>query len=300
MDTSAGTIALSSTDRSRRCLEGWNDAADAASAAARYPAPLGCAHVRDHRRGRVSLTLRHPPEVRLTDGWAGRLVASIDVSFARVPGGDHDVVFVSGLSAVRWRTFCDEVMGVPACWESSWHHLGALLADVSHARPCAYGTAADPDLVKRPASSTRRWGGSRHSGVIHDAATGLTFNPHRCGGSTALRCGDPFAKGDAGPRQRATRMLSMSVVTASSNRSRSTTSARSVRSSSLTTTWPHTSAASRGTRLRRWYPPLELQSGDALAAELESSSRTSAATSRADRAFGFRTALSSLSARDRP
>ena len=156
-------------------FEGWNDAADAASGAARWLADfLGA-------RGFATLDPEEfydftstRPEVRLVDGvtraieWPTNELAS-----ARLPGPERDVVFLHGIEPqLKWRTFCQALVGVASdLGVEMVITLGALLADVPHTRPVRVtGTAADPELVARLGLSTSRYEGPTGIvGVLHDA-----------------------------------------------------------------------------------------------------------------------------------
>src|SRR5947209_8722197 len=94
-------------------FEGWNDAGDAASSAARYLAAawgarafasIECEDFYDFTSTR--------PQVRLVDG----LTREIDwptneFTAANVPGLGRDVVFLHGVEPqLKWRTFCSSII----------------------------------------------------------------------------------------------------------------------------------------------------------------------------------------------
>lgn len=257
-------------------FEGWNDAADAASAAARYlSARWGArtfATIDSEEFFDFSSTR---PEVRLTDGLAREIVwPSTDISFARVPGGDHDVVFVIGTEPqLRWRTYCDQVMGVARLLEVELIvTLGALLADVSHARPVRItGTAADPDLVKRLSLEHSTYEGPTGIlGVLHDAANRAHIQsaslwaavPHYVAAT-------PSPKATLALVQRATRLLSLSVVTSQLEQEAldyERQVSEVVESDDDVAAYVRRLEEDRDDDDRA---PLELQTGDDLAAELE-------------------------------
>jgi proteasome assembly chaperone (PAC2) family protein len=156
-------------------FEGWNDAGDAASTAARY----------------------------LIDRWEGELVADIDpeefydftatrpqvsldeeghrqidwpateIHAATIPGTDKQVLIIVGTEPqLRWRTYTEELteiarsQGAQLCIT-----LGALLAEVPHTRPTpVVGTAYEPDVIAgldlQPSSYE---GPTGIVGVLHDA-----------------------------------------------------------------------------------------------------------------------------------
>jgi proteasome assembly chaperone (PAC2) family protein len=156
-------------------FEGWNDAADAASTAARY---LG-----ERWGGRPFATIDPEefydfsstrPQVRLVDGITREIVwPANDLLAASLPGSQRGaVVFVGVEPQLKWRTFCDQITGVAE--ELSVEMvvtLGALLADVAHTRPVRVtGTAADPELVRRLGLERSRYEGPTGIvGVLHDA-----------------------------------------------------------------------------------------------------------------------------------
>ena len=135
-------------------FEGWNDAGDAATMAARqlierfdatplvdidperyfdFSATRPIVHLDEDRRRSISW-----PENR---GYA-----------ARVPAATRDVVIVLGLEPqLQWRRFCRQVLQVARIVDASTIvTLGALLADVPHTRPVqVYGAAEDEALQAR-------------------------------------------------------------------------------------------------------------------------------------------------------
>jgi len=133
-------------------FEGWNDAADAASDAARY------LQVRWGARPFATIDPEEfydfsstRPEARLGDGLRREIVwPATEFSAASLPDTPHDVVVLMGSEPqLRWRTFCSEVVGVATELRAEMViTLGALLADVAHTRPVRVtGTAADSELV---------------------------------------------------------------------------------------------------------------------------------------------------------
>src|SRR5438270_13663081 len=131
-------------------FEGWNDAGDAASTAARY--------LRDRWDGRAFASLDPEefydfsstrPNVHLVDGLTREIVwPDNEFSAASPPGTAHDVVVLVGVEPqLKWRTFCEHVLTVVRELDVQLVvSLGALLADVAHTRPVRLtGTAADGD-----------------------------------------------------------------------------------------------------------------------------------------------------------
>jgi proteasome assembly chaperone (PAC2) family protein len=132
-------------------FEGWNDAGDAATTAARWLrdrwAPDVVADIDSEDFYDFTSTR---PQVRL-DGDVRRIEwPSTDVSVG--DGAGIDVAIVLGHEPqLRWRTYCDQVVGI--CQEvdaSMVITLGALLAEVPHTKPTqVMGTAVDQATIDR-------------------------------------------------------------------------------------------------------------------------------------------------------
>jgi proteasome assembly chaperone (PAC2) family protein len=156
-------------------FEGWNDAGDAASTAARYLADRWDAElVAEIDPEEFTDFSTNRPEVRLDDDGRREVVwPSTEILAASVPGGG-DALFVLGHEPhLRWRTFCTEIVGVAEeLGASTLITLGALLAEVPHTRPTPIvGTAYELDTLGgvelRPSSYE---GPTGIVGVLHDAA----------------------------------------------------------------------------------------------------------------------------------
>ena len=154
---------------------GWNDAASAATNAARFvvrrfgarkfgsfdPEPFF-----DFRevRPQVRLTVRGEREVI----WPAN-----DLYYARNPMGPHDVlVFIGTEPNLKWRTYAGELVEL-ATWMRTdlVVSLGALLADVPHTRPVRVtGSAFDPAVGERLGLQLSRYEGPTGIvGVLHTA-----------------------------------------------------------------------------------------------------------------------------------
>src|SRR5437879_8924767 len=156
-------------------FEGWNDAADAATTAARYLARSWSARPFAELDPEEFFDFTATrPQVHLDEGttrhieWPANTFTS-----AALPGRPRDVVFLHGTEPqLRWRTFSEVLastareLGVELVVT-----LGALLADVAHSRPVRVtGTAADPELVARLGLQRSRYEGPTGIvGVLHDA-----------------------------------------------------------------------------------------------------------------------------------
>ncbi|MGQ0743173.1 MAG: PAC2 family protein [Acidimicrobiales bacterium] len=156
-------------------FEGWNDAGDAASAAASYLS---------ERWGAKCFASIDPedffdfsstrPEVRLSGGITREILwPTNEFLAASLPDAPGDVVLLLGNEPqLRWRTFTDQVVAVAQALDVSLVvTLGALLADVPHTRPVKItGTAGDEDLVARLGLTRSTYEGPTGIvGVLHDA-----------------------------------------------------------------------------------------------------------------------------------
>jgi proteasome assembly chaperone (PAC2) family protein len=133
-------------------FEGWNDAGDAATTAARYLVDrwdLQLVAEVDPEEFYDFTSTR--PQVHLDDdGQRSITWPSTEVFAGTVPGGSDDVLVMLGTEPqLRWRTFCSELTEIATEAEAKLCvTLGALLAEVPHTRPTPIvGTAYEPDLV---------------------------------------------------------------------------------------------------------------------------------------------------------
>jgi proteasome assembly chaperone (PAC2) family protein len=153
-------------------FEGWNDAGDAASTAARW--------LRDRWPSRVFAEIDPEeffdftatrPQVELLDG-----VRRIDWPLTNLTAGSiegRDVVILLGNEPqLRWRTYCDQIVQVARDLDVELVlTLGALLAEVPHTRPTSIVCSTDDDtLVERfDATASQYEGPTGIVGVLHDA-----------------------------------------------------------------------------------------------------------------------------------
>lgn len=126
-------------------FEGWNDAGDAASTAARHVA----------RSWRCEPVARLDPEmfydftstrprIRLTTSRREIEWPDNEISAARLAGAPRDVVVLIGTEPqLRWRTFCEQLLDAAAILGvEKVVTLGALLSEVPHSREArVYGIA---------------------------------------------------------------------------------------------------------------------------------------------------------------
>ena len=156
-------------------FEGWNDAGDAASTAARYLVErwdLDLVGDVDPEEFYDFTSTR--PDVRLDDEGHREIIwPSTEIHAGTIPGGDQDVIVIIGTEPqLRWRTYCAELT------EIAQSHggrlcltLGALLAEVPHTRPTPIvGTAYEPDVIEGLELHPSRYEGPTGIvGVLHDA-----------------------------------------------------------------------------------------------------------------------------------
>ncbi|MGH3579763.1 MAG: PAC2 family protein, partial [Mycobacterium sp.] len=156
-------------------FEGWNDAGDAASSAAHYLARTWEARPFAELDPEEFFDFTATrPQVTLTDDMARKVEwPSNTLAAASVPGCGHDAVFFHGTEPqLRWRTFCESVVGAAKQLRVELViSLGALLAEVAHSKPVRVtGTAMDPELVSRLGLQRSRYEGPTGIvGVLHDA-----------------------------------------------------------------------------------------------------------------------------------
>jgi proteasome assembly chaperone (PAC2) family protein len=135
-------------------FEGWNDAADAASAVvdhlikvwdARVVAAIDPEDFYDFQMNR--------PVVGTDDAGMRKITwPSTQLSVARPPGARRDVILLRGIEPnMRWRQFCAELLAAAdELGAELVVTLGALLADTPHTRPIPVsGTATELDLADR-------------------------------------------------------------------------------------------------------------------------------------------------------
>jgi predicted ATP-grasp superfamily ATP-dependent carboligase len=156
-------------------FEGWNDAGDAASVAARYLAASWNAQ----RFGTIDPEEFYDftstrPQVRLREGITRQVVwPEGELWVARPPDAPRPVIFLHAAEPqLRWRTYTGALVELSQKLEVELAvTLGALLADVPHTHPVRVtGTAADADLVARLGLQRSRYEGPTGIvGVLHDA-----------------------------------------------------------------------------------------------------------------------------------
>jgi predicted ATP-grasp superfamily ATP-dependent carboligase len=157
---------------------GWNDAGDAATTAVD--------HLEEQWGSRPFVDIDPEdffdftstrPEVRIDIDGRRRIEWPANVFRAGTTPEGLGVVTLSGVEPqLRWRTFCDHVLGVAvAVGARTVVTLGALLAEVPHSRPVSiFGTAYDPDdAVALDLLPSRYEGPTGITGVLHSSCSDL-------------------------------------------------------------------------------------------------------------------------------
>jgi proteasome assembly chaperone (PAC2) family protein len=158
-------------------FEGWNDAGDASTGAVEHlesvwsARPVAAIDPDDYYDFQVNR-----PLVSLADGLTRHISwPTTRISLASPPGASRDVVLLRGLEPnMRWRGFCEELLGVARDLGVEMAvTLGALLSDSPHTRPVPVsGTAYDAALATRLGLTTSRYEGPTGIvGVFQDACT---------------------------------------------------------------------------------------------------------------------------------
>ncbi|MBM7788303.1 PAC2 family protein [Tenggerimyces flavus] len=156
-------------------FEGWNDAADAASAAldhlvdaweAKPVAEIDPDDYYDFQVNRPTVSMEE-------DGVRSIAWPTSRVLIARRPAAPRDVVLVRGIEPnMRWRQFCAEILTEASRYKVRMAVLlGALLADSPHSRPIPVtSSATDPELAKALGLEASRYEGPTGVlGVLQDA-----------------------------------------------------------------------------------------------------------------------------------
>jgi proteasome assembly chaperone (PAC2) family protein len=155
-------------------FEGWNDAGDAASTAVR--------HIRDRLSAQPFAELDPEeffdftstrPTIEILDGQSRRLNWPSTELAANDLRGRGDLITLIGTEPqLKWRTFCDEIIGVVRAVDARLVIvLGALLAEVAHTRPTeVFGTTYDSRLADDLGLDTSSYEGPTGIvGVLHAA-----------------------------------------------------------------------------------------------------------------------------------
>ncbi len=155
-------------------FEGWNDAGDAATDAVEYleliwdASPLAELDADDYYDYQVNR-----PNVQLVNGITREVTwPSTRISACTPPGSEHDLVLLRGIEPnFRWKTFCDELLGLAeSLGVTRIILIGALLADTPHTRPVPVtGTAFSAEVAKQYGlEQTKYEGPTGIVGVLQD------------------------------------------------------------------------------------------------------------------------------------
>ncbi len=158
-------------------FEGWNDAADASTAAVEHleqvwtARPVTTLDPEEYYDFQVNR-----PIVSLAEGETRNIEwPTTRFSVATPPGTDRDVVLIRGIEpSMRWRTFCGEILELCHSLEvTRVVLLGALLADVPYTRPLPIsGSASSRAAAERYSLIPTRYDGPTGIvGVLHEACT---------------------------------------------------------------------------------------------------------------------------------
>ena len=154
---------------------GWNDAANAASNAARFIVRrLGARRFASMESEPFYAFTETRPSVRLDSSGQRRLTwPGNEFYYARTPGEGPDYVIGIGAEPnLRWRTFSEECMDLFTTLDVSMVvSLGALIGEASHRRPIGVmGSAADPELAAQlDLQQSRYEGPTGIVGILHYA-----------------------------------------------------------------------------------------------------------------------------------
>lgn len=156
-------------------FEGWNDAGDAATTAARYLIERWQAgQVADIDPEEFYDFTSTRPNVSLDDDGLRHIDwPSTEIHAATIPDTDKDVLIIVGSEPqLRWRTYTGELTEIARSQRARLCiTLGALLAEVPHTRPTpVVGTAYELDVVAGLELQPSRYEGPTGIvGVLHDA-----------------------------------------------------------------------------------------------------------------------------------
>jgi hypothetical protein len=162
-------------------FSGWNDAADAATDAVRWLAratnarPFASLDIEEYVDFQASR-----PTVELIDGVVRSVTwPSLGFSAGAIPGSSRDIVLMVGVEPnLKWRAFCDDVVGVARTTGCEIVvTVGALLGDTPHTRDIhCTGSATDEVLAARLGMQRSKYEGPTGIvGVLHDAVRRVGF-----------------------------------------------------------------------------------------------------------------------------
>lgn len=154
-------------------FEGWNDAGEAATEAVRHLQEAWSAQPFvdiDPEEFYDFTSVR--PMVRLDDGGRRSILWPENEFHWAEPPGAPGIILLRGIEPqLRWRTFCEQIIGVASEVNARLViTLGALLADVAHTRPTSvFGTSDDGKVIDALHLEPSRYEGPTGVvGVLHD------------------------------------------------------------------------------------------------------------------------------------
>jgi predicted ATP-grasp superfamily ATP-dependent carboligase len=152
---------------------GWSDAGDAATTAVQFLAERWQARPFADIDPEVFYDFTSTrPSVHI-DEHGERRIDWPENTFSAATLDGIDVVTMAGVEPqLRWRTFCDQVLGVARALDARMVvTLGSLLAEVPHSRPVSvFGTSDDPEVMAELDLSPSRYEGpTGMTGVLHGA-----------------------------------------------------------------------------------------------------------------------------------
>lgn len=156
-------------------FEGWNDAGDAATTAARYLIDRwDAALVAEVDPEEFYDFTSTRPQVRLDDDGHRTIDwPATEIYAGTIPGDDKDVLIIVGTEPqLRWRTYVGALTEIATQQQARLCiTLGALLAEVPHTRPTpVVGTSYEPDAVAGIDLQPSTYEGPTGIvGVLHDA-----------------------------------------------------------------------------------------------------------------------------------
>jgi proteasome assembly chaperone (PAC2) family protein len=151
-------------------FEGWSDAGQAATGAARFLINTWSAtRLGDIDPEEFYNFSEQRPQVKLSDGLLRTLEWPANECFYHTGGSERDFLIWVGVEPhLRWRLFTDAVMDlVSRCGVTLVVSLGGLLADVPHSRPIRVTGASTDELIQQ------RMRGVIVSGSRYEGPTGI-------------------------------------------------------------------------------------------------------------------------------
>lgn len=163
-------------------FEGWNDAGESATTAARYLARVLAARrfATVDAEEFYDFTVARP-QIRLDDDLTRRVEWPDPVLEAATAPNGRDLIVLTGIEpGLRWRTFSNEIADVVRDLEVELVlTLGALLADVPHTRPVRVtGTSTEPALAEELGLIRSRYEGP--TGILGVLADRFRSDGVRC------------------------------------------------------------------------------------------------------------------------